>query len=263
MKNVVLTTLSAGCFALSSAVAQDNCKNCGFKFTAKASAGVAFAGKVKAKDIYHDTDTVTGVTYGTSGKYDSLTKEAVSNKSADKNTKKKSSAFIGVNLGTKYYFNDLISLGGEVFYDAMNVKFQLKDKVEGLDNTAKIRGRYGMMVVLGWNPMEKMSVDFGIGIAKTTKIKDLHVKCVYKTDKENDIRLINNIKFKNSFGLALKLGSSYAFNDNLSLGLDLTMQKVKAKNKKARIDNGFLSVGKLAKFKCSLYTIGATLTYTF
>jgi len=87
---------------------------------------------------------------------------------------------------------------------------------------------------------------------------------VFGTDTEEHTEIINNIKFKNRFGFALKLGSSYAFNDNLSLGLDLTMQKVKAKNKKARIDNErSLSAGKLAKFKCNLYTIGATLTYTF
>jgi len=261
MKNIVLTTLFAGCFAVSAAVAGDSCKNCGIKFTAKATTGIAFAGKVKTSGLTHNGEEITCVTYGTSGGM----KDGVAtpNKSANKNTKKKSSAFIGVNLGMKYGFNDMISLGGEIFYDAMNVKFQLKENVKGLDDTAKIRGRYGMMVVLGWTPMEKMSFDFGIGIAKTTKIKDLHVVDPQDPD-EDDIKDTNNVKFKNSFGLILKAGANYAFNENLSLGLDVTMQKVKAKNKRyTDINKKTYSAGELAKFKCNLYTIGATLTYTF
>ena len=129
MKNILFTTLFAGCFAVSSVFADEAASKSGcMTVNAKVSTGVAFAGNVKNKYI----------TYGTSGKFDGA---AVSNKEAtSKNTKKKSSAFIGVTLGTKYNFNDQFALGGDIFYDAMNVKLQLKKGVEGLADESKIRG---------------------------------------------------------------------------------------------------------------------------
>jgi len=247
MKNIVLTTLFAGCFVVSSVMA-DEAKS-GFDFGAKVRAGVAFASKVKAEEVTtkdsSGSDLVVGVAYGTSGS------DANHNASAEKNTKKKSSAFIGVVLGTKYNFNNMFALGGEIFYDAMNVKFELKEGKSGMNDTAKIRGRYGIMATFAFTPLDNMSFDFGIGIAKTTKIKDLHVYSDLTT--EEAIKELNGIKFKNKIGLMLKAGANYIFNQNLSLGLDLTMQKVKAKDKKYKV----------VKFKSNLYTIGASLNYTF
>ena len=252
MKNIVLTTLFAGCFVASSVMA-DEAKS-GFDFSAKVRTGVAFAGKAKTKGTTLKKDNKTydfDVTYGTSGKVEETTLK--SNKSAHNNTKKKSSAFIGIALGTKYNFNNMFALGGEVFYDAMNVKFQLKEKEDGLNNTAKIRGRYGIMATFTVTPLDNFSFDLGIGIAKTTKIKDLHVCDTSKSTSKEGIEIAASYKFKNKVGLILKAGANYVFNQNLSLGLDVTMQKVKAQAKHL----------KAVQFKSNLYTIGASLNYTF
>jgi len=262
MKNIVLTTLFAGCFVASSVMA-DEAKS-GFDFTAKVRTGVAFAGKAKTKGISATNSSNKtynfDVTYGTSG---TVTQDAGGaaptlkpNASAHDNSKKKSSAFIGIVLGTKYNFNNMFALGGEVFYDAMNVKFQLKKGVENLSDTAKIRGRYGIMATFAVTPLDNFSFDLGIGIAKTTKIKDLHVYVAPQDGADltaEQLNAVNSEKFKNKVGLILKAGANYVFNQNLSLGLDFTMQKVKARAKDS----------KAIQFKSNLYTIGASLNYTF
>lgn len=255
MKNILFTTLFAGCFAVSSVFADDaaSSKSGCMTVNAKVSTGVAFAGKVKNKLI----------TYGTSGKFDDA---AVSNKEAtSKNTKKKSSAFIGVTLGTKYNFNDQFALGGDIFYDAMNVKLQLKKGVEGLADESKIRGAYGLMAVFAYTPLSNLSFDLGAGIAKTTKIKDLHMydADVMAANNKDLTDALNSVKFRNKIGFVAKTSVNYVFNDNLALGIDLKMQKVKAKNKKLYVDRVADLAKGIAKFKCNLYTIGATLTYTF
>ena len=252
MKNILFTTLFAGCFAVSSVFADEaaSSKSGCMTVNAKVSTGVAFAGNVKNKEI----------TYGTSAKFEDG--EATSNKEAtSKNTKKKSSAFIGVTLGTKYNFNDQFALGGDIFYDAMNVKLQLKKGVEGLADESKIRGAYGFMAVFAYTPLSNLSFDLGAGIAKTTKIKDL---CLLSEDLDGDTEVneANSFKFRNKFGFVAKASVNYVFNDNLSLGIDLKIQKVKAKSKKGPLAGNELAKGN-SKFKCNLYTIGATLTYTF
>ena len=253
MKNILFTTLFAGCFAVSSVFADEaaSSKSGCMTVNAKVSTGVAFAGKVKNKYV----------TYGTSGKFDGA---AVPNKEAtSKNTKKKSSAFIGVTLGTKYNFNDQFALGGDIFYDAMNVKLQLKDGEKGLDDRAKIRGAYGLMAVFAYKPLSSLSFELGAGIAKTTKIKNLHMYDIDTGDIKPEVDAVNSVKFKNKFGFVAKASVNYVFNDNLALGIDFKMQKVKAKNKKLHVDNVYEVAKGTAKFKCNLYTIGATLTYTF
>ena len=256
MKNILFTTLFAGCFAVSSVFADDaaSSKSGCMTVNAKVSTGVAFAGNVKNKYI----------TYGTSAKYDYATPAATSNAEAtSKNTKKKSSAFIGITLGTKYNFNDQFALGGDIFYDAMNVKLQLKKGVEGLADESKIRGAYGLMAVFAYTPLSNLSFDLGAGIAKTTKIKDL---CLLSEDlddtSDTEVNEANSFKFKNKFGFVAKASVNYVFNDNLALGIDFKMQKVKAKSKKGSLAGNEIVKG-FAKFKCNLYTIGATLTYTF
>lgn len=252
MKNILFTTLFAGCFAVSSVFADDaaSSKSGCMTVNAKVSTGVAFAGNVKNKYI----------TYGTSAKFDGV---AVSNKEAtSKNTKKKSSAFIGVTLGTKYNFNDQFALGGDIFYDAMNVKLQLKKGVEGLADESKIRGAYGLMAVFAYTPLSNLSFDLGAGIAKTTKIKDLCILSGWLDDDDTEVKEVNSFKFRNKIGFAAKASVNYVFNDNLALGIDFKMQKVKAKNKKGSVARSEVKKG-IAKFKCNLYTIGATLTYTF
>ena len=258
MKNILFTTLFAGCFAVSSVFADDaaSSKSGCMTVNAKVSTGVAFAGNVKNKYI----------TYGTSGKYDDTTRTATANAGAtSKNTKKKSSAFIGVTLGTKYNFNDQFALGGDIFYDAMNVKLQLKKGVEGLADESKIRGAYGLMAVFAYTPLSNLSFDLGAGIAKTTKIKDLHMydADVMAANNKDLTDALNSVKFRNKIGFVAKASVNYVFNDNLALGIDLKMQKVKAKNKKLYVDRVADLAKGVAKFKCNLYTIGATLTYTF
>ena len=144
----------------------------------------------------------------------------------------------------------------------MNVKLQLKKGVEGLADESKIRGAYGLMAVFAYTPLSNLSFDLGAGIAKTTKIKDLHM---WDNDlmREEEVDMITSVKFRNKVGFIAKASANYVFNDNLALGIDLKMQKVKAKNKKLRMDDVGEAVKGFAKFKCNLYTIGATLTYTF
>ena len=205
MKNIVLTTLFAGCFAVSSVFADDAASKSGcMTFNAKVSTGVAFAGKVKPQYV----------TYGTAAKMVG-TVPTCNNQATKKNTKKKSSAFIGITLGTKYNFNDQFALGADIFYDAMNVKFQLKDKVAGLENTAKIRGAYGLMATFAYKPFNNFSLELGAGIAKTSKIKDLYM--AFKSLTEPRVKSATNAnKFKNKFGFVAKIGVNYIFNDNLA-----------------------------------------------
>ena len=253
MKNILFTTLFAGCFAVSSVFADDaaSSKSGCMTVNAKVSTGVAFAGNVKNKYI----------TYGTSAKYEAG--NATSNAGAtSKNTKKKSSAFIGITLGTKYNFNDQFALGGDIFYDAMNVKLRLKKGVEGLADESKIRGAYGLMAIFAYTPLSNLSFDLGAGIAKTTKIKDLHMHFGNLNNDDTEVNEANSFKFRNKFGFVAKASVNYVFNDNLALGIDLKMQKVKAKSKKGSLAGNEIAKG-VAKFKCNLYTIGATLTYTF
>lgn len=255
MKNILFTTLFAGCFAVSSVFADDaaSSKSGCMTVDAKVSTGVAFAGNVKNREI----------TYGTSGKYDNDRHATISNKEAtSKNTKKKSSAFIGITLGTKYNFNDQFALGGDIFYDAMNVKLQLKRGVAELADESKIRGSYGLMAVFAYTPLSNLSFDLGAGIARATKIKDLFIWFDSLGRTENNVKEANSFKFRNRIGFVAKASVNYVFNYNLALGIDLKMQKVKAKNKKGSIAGTEIAKG-IAKFKCNLYTIGATLTYTF
>ena len=255
MKNILFTTLFAGCFAVSSVFADDaaSSKSGCMTVDAKVSTGVAFAGNVKNREI----------TYGTSGKYDNDRHAAISNKEAtSKNTKKKSSAFIGITLGTKYNFNDQFALGGDIFYDAMNVKLQLKRGVAELADESKIRGSYGLMAVFAYTPLSNLSFDLGAGIARATKIKDLFICDISERTTEDGVASRHSVKFRNKVGFVAEASVNYVFNDSLALGIDFKMQKVKAKNKKFGNDVYEAEKGE-AKFKCNLYTIGATLTYTF
>ena len=105
----------------------------------------------------------------------------------------------------------------------MNVKLQLKDGEKGLDDRAKIRGAYGLMAVFAYKPLSSLSFELGAGIAKTTKIKNLHILSG-GLGGDTEVKEVNSIKFRNKIGFVAKASVNYVFNDNLALGIDFKMQ---------------------------------------
>jgi len=233
MKNIVLTTLFAGCFAISSAAAEECAFKAGtFDFGAKLAAGMSFA---KA-----DNKTL--------------------------NTKK-SSALCGIAFAMRYNVTDCFGIGGELFADSfryqksgtikLTTPEQLEkltgskiNNIESVENktTHKVKGRFGALITFSYAPLENMSFLFGVGIVRNRDLK-LTQKTSIQPNSGKTVTLNKDQKQKMKIAPIFKLGADYHFNKNWSLGVEGTYSQAKFKDAED------------LKFRNA--TIAATVKYTF
>jgi len=192
MKNIVLTTLFAGCFAVSSAVAEGGAFKAGtFDFGAKLAAGMSF-GKFKEDD-------------------------------SDISIKKNAGLF-GIALTTRYNVTDCFGIGGELFGDFAKFKKTFANNNNAYKLTFELKNRSGFLFTLYYSPTESMSFLFGVGVVKNGKLKITEetsngTTTVSKSGEET-------LKIAPIF----KLGADYHFNKNWSLGVEGTYSQAKFKD---------------------------------
>jgi len=239
MKNIVLTTLFAGCFAISSASAGDGAFKAGtFDFGAKLAVGAS-------KGTVDD----------------------------DGDKMKKTSPLIGIGFTTRYNVTDSFGIGGELFFDSFNYKNSMSNEIdlEGLKSLlkangknrevtendlqtlktridGKVKGRLGALITFSYSPLENMSFLFGMGVVKNRNMKcTAQISGKYKDGTEE--KLSGSSSYKIKVAPIFKLGADYHYNKNLSFGLEGTYSKAK--------------FDKMKDMKLINATIALTVKYTF